>query len=169
MPRKPLLAASVTRHARPGGRGAVGVGDARDGAGGILGGGRRRLQASSDGSSGRPGPGPASRGQLSAGVGEAGPGVLRQQPGGGHRVLGQGPQRRPIGAGRGGRGDAAADQHPQAELARLLALEILERTQAPGELRLVALDQEGVGGIGAAAPRGGEGGIEQVVAGHGEM
>ena len=70
-------------------------------------------------------------------------------------------------AGRGRGGDAAADQHPQADLARVLALELLQRTQAPGEAEAGALAQEGVGGIRAGLARGGEDGIEQVVVIHG--
>ena len=61
-------------------------------------------------------------------------GSSRQQPGGGHRVLGQGAQGGAVGPGRGRGGDTAADDHPQADLARVLALELLQRTQPPGQV-----------------------------------
>ena len=86
------------------------------------------------------------------GIGEPGIAVLRHRPGDRQRVLDQALQARAVEiAGRDHR-LAAADEHPQAEVAALRALDLLELAEPPGRAEAGALDQHRIGGIGAGLP-----------------
>ena len=146
----------------PAGAGAFGVGDAGDGAGGVL-----RLQraghqalgvglSSIDEVERRPVPREQGR------VGEAGIGVLRHCARHGHRLLGE----RPEGALRKVRGGddglPVARKDAQAEAAHLGADDLFRLAEAAARVEGAAAQHHRVGGIGAEPARTRDQAVEQI-------
>ena len=89
------------------------------------------------------------------GVGDPGVGVFGHRPRDRDRPLDQPVQARPPEVAGGHDRLPPADEHAQAEIAALRALDVVELAQAPGGRLAAAFDQEGIRGIGAgpAGPR----------------
>ena len=133
---------------RPGRRAALGVGDARDGARGVLG----RLGAIFERlRRGLGGVEEVEVGELAARQTvprrEAGVGVFRREPGHGHHALDQlgAAHRRDVRAGDAGL--AASDEDPHAEVAAFLALDFLQSAQAHLHGKRLALGEHRLGRV----------------------
>ena len=85
------------------------------------------------------------------GLGEPGMRILGDRSRDRQRALDQPLQARPRAIARGHDRLPPADEHAQAEIGAFRALDILELAQAPARRLAAALDQHGVGRIGAGA------------------